>query len=243
MNPGSLKEAEKTFLAITKGLEKVKGVAVVICPPAPFIYALHKLSGSRKIKLGAQDVFWERSGSYTGEVSASQLKEVGAKFVIINHSERRALGETDSGANKKVSALLREEITPVVCIGEARRDKEGLFLSYIENQIKTIFEGVSAAMIRNVVIAYEPVWAIGGTESMKPTEIYEMTILIRKILSSLYNNKIGAEATIIYGGSVNAENIEEIMREGNVQGVLPGRASQEPEPLAKIIGAVASTHR
>lgn len=236
MNPQSKKEAEIIFKSISNVLKNVKRTEVVICPPFPFLFIKDKIKNI-KIKLGAQDVFCEKEGSYTGEISTSMLKNFNVLYVLVGHSERRRLGDTNELINKKIIASLKSKITPIFCIGEKDRDVNGFYLSFIKQQITEGLSGLVKSQVKNIIIAYEPVWAIGSsaTREATPAEFTEVRIFIKKIISDLYDIKTGSEVRIIYGGSVNPVNAKSFLEEGGADGLLVGRDSLTPKKFGAII--------
>ena len=239
MNPANLAEARRIFGGAKRAASKIRRAEVVICPPFIFLSALaQSAKNSRNISLGVQDIFWETAGSYTGEISPTMVLNAGAKFTIIGHSERRALGETDLMISKKAVLALKFGLRAIVCIGESVRDEKGDYLGFLKNQIKNSLQGISGKLLENLIIAYEPVWAIGGREAMKPEQVEEMGIFIRKTLSDIYDQEEAMKLPILYGGSVDAKNAEAIVYQGNVQGLLIGRQSLEPESFKAILGVM-----
>lgn len=236
MNPQTKKDAEKLFKETSLMLKKVKRTDVVVCVPFPFLYIKEK-SKNTKIKLGSQDMFFEKEGSYTGEISPLMLKNFSADYVIIGHSERRKLGETNENINKKIIAALKTKITPIFCIGEKDRDNNGFYLSFIKQQISEGLSGLTKAQIKNIIIAYEPVWAIGSgaTREATPSEFNEIRIFIKKVLSDLFDIKTANELKIIYGGSVNPLNALSFLKEGDAYGLLVGRDSLSVKKFGSII--------
>ncbi|KKP85870.1 MAG: Triosephosphate isomerase [Candidatus Nomurabacteria bacterium GW2011_GWA1_35_8] len=237
MNPLSLKEAEKLFINIAKSVSNFKKTGIIVC--LPFLY-LEKLKSTsqrtKKISLGAQDVFWEDAGAYTGEISGDMLYDIGAKYVIVGHSERREMGESNNDVNKKVKAAIRAGLVPVLCVGESMRDKNHEYLNFIKTQVIECLNGVSKNFISKVIIAYEPIWAIGkGAYPATPEEFREMNIFIRKILSDKFGVKIVEDIKIIYGGSVDEKNTEGFIKAGYADGFLVGRASLNPKKFSEII--------
>jgi len=204
---------------------------VVICPPFPFIQLLSKLKYPKNVFLGAQNIAKELKGAFTGEVSAEMIKSVGAKFVIVGHSERRAMGETGEIVAKKLQIAFDAGLTPILCIGEKERDKDGEHLEIIKNQIKESLTGLQKKHLVGIIIAYEPVWAIGKSyrEAMTPTDIHETVLFIKKVISELFGRDIAGGCKIIYGGSVEAVSAADIIEHGNVEGFLAGHASLVPE--------------
>ncbi len=240
MNPGTLKEAVNLFGAI-KNLGKTlghKGIEIVVCPPFPFIGALTDKVGG-KVFLGAQDLFFEKEGAFTGEVSASQLASAKASYVIVGHSERRRMGETSDLVAKKVAAALTKKIMPIVCVGEKERDTEGAFFHVLHDELLTSLQHVAKKDIAKVVIAYEPVWAIStqGKGAMAPNDIAETIIYLKKVLADKYG-KASAKTKILYGGSVDPFDAPEIFKAAGVDGALIGKASLSAAKLEKIFKAV-----
>ena len=247
MNPQTLQEAKLLWNSTRTSIEYTRNVDVVICPPFTYIQPLTKLKRPKNMYLGAQNVAHVEKGAFTGEVSASQVKDVGASYVIVGHSERRyplrqladGGGETDEIISKKLIEAFKVGLTPVLCIGEKERDREASYLSLIKEQLKGALTGLSKKDLVGIHIAYEPVWAIGKSyrESMNPTDIHEMVLLIRKALSELFGIDIGNGARLIYGGSVESENATDVLNIGNVTGFLVGHASLSKEEFGKILKA------
>lgn len=199
MNPVSGKLAKQIFSSIKKVANKTRNTDTVICPPYIYMESL-KTSGHRCV-LGSQDLFQEAEGSFTGNISYLQLKNLGSKYAIVGHSERRAQGESDELVNKKVKASLRGMITPIICIGEKERDESGGFLKNLKDQLLAALSGLSKSSIKDIVIAYEPVWAIGAGATREPLakEIFEVSIFIKKVLSDIYDTKSVPPTKILYG--------------------------------------------
>jgi len=234
MNPSSVKEAALLFKQVYPLAPKSKNIQIIICPPLPFLTLAPK---NQKIRLGAQNVAKQEAGSYTGEVSAKMLTSLGVSFVIIGHSERRTLGETNEDINQKILIALKAKLNIILCLGEVSRDHDGQYLSLVENQIKESLFNVKLAQIKNIMIAYEPIWAIGQTATREatPAEFTEMKIFIRKIIADLYNSKIAHSLPIIYGGSVNPQNAKSFVEEGGADGLLIGRDSLNVKKFGAII--------
>lgn len=235
MNPVSSKIASATFSSIKKVANKTRNTETVICPP--FIYLEKLKTSGHRIVLGSQDLFPEAEGSFTGNVSYLQLKNLGVIYSIVGHSEKRAEGETNEDVNKKVKASLRGMITPIICVGESTRDEKGEFLGSIKEQLLSSLSGLPKTSIKDIVIAYEPLWAIGASAKREPLvkEIFEVSIFIKKVLSDIYDTKSVPPTKILYGGSVDEKNIESILKNGGVDGVLVGRASLDPKKFTEII--------
>ncbi|MES2470991.1 MAG: triose-phosphate isomerase [Patescibacteria group bacterium] len=236
MNPLTVDEAKRIIQSTRKASAKLTRAEVVVCPPFPFISMA--LGKSERMSVGAQDVFTEPQGSYTGEVSAEMLKNMGLKYVIVGHSERRKKGETDQNVADKTKAVLRAGLTAVVCVGEEVRDAQGAYLDTLRAQIKASLEGVQRKHTKQLVLAYEPVWAIGAKEAMTPQLVQEMGIFVRKILSDMYGQSEVMSVPILYGGSVNFRNAKDIIVQGQVQGLLVGRESVNPPGFVELLKAV-----
>lgn len=240
MSPDSLIEAKKIFNTARDFAKSLKNTDVVICPPFPFIQPLSKLNYPKNIFFGAQNIFSEQKGAFTGEVSAEMVKNLGADFVIVGHSERRAMGETNEIVRKKLQVAFDAGLAPVLCIGEKERNKEGTHLAFIKNQIKECLIGLPKKYLVGMIIAYEPIWAIGKSykEAMNPTDIHETSLFIKKSFGELFGRDIAESLRILYGGSVEAENSAEIVHIGNVDGFLVGHASLKSEQFSQILKAV-----
>ncbi len=235
MNPASLKEAKALAKASRMHASKLKRTELVLCPPTLYI---EPLKGKGKVKIGGQNASTEERGSYTGEVSPYQLKNSGAQYVILGHSERRKLGETDDMISKKVVRAVVAGLTPIICIGEAVHDADGLYLEELKKQVLTALSQLTPADMWKVVIAYEPIWAIGATQAMTSHDIYGTTLYLKKILTDAYGTNVTATLRMLYGGSADASNALEIMKEGRVDGLLVGRQSLEPDTFKLLLKAV-----
>ncbi|MCX6752669.1 MAG: triose-phosphate isomerase [Candidatus Nomurabacteria bacterium] len=235
MNPFTSKEAEKLFSGVAENISDIKKTEVVICPPFIYLEKLKKLS--KKIILGAQDAFSGDVGAFTGEVSAGMLYSVGARYVILGHSERRALGENNSDINKKIKSALDAGLRPILCVGESVRDENHGYFNLVKAQLEECLAGVSKTIISKVIIAYEPVWAISTTPDRKDAtsdDCREMAIFIKKILSDKFSAEAG-KIRIIYGGSVNEKDAGDFLKNGGVDGLLPGRASLDAKKFTEIV--------
>jgi len=240
MNPASLEKALRLSKEISKYSKYSRGkTEIVICPPFVFLSAISKKI--KKAKLGAQDVHFETNNTaQTGEISPLMLKNLGVKYVIVGHSERRMLGETNEIVRKKIGACLKHAITPIVCVGESKRDESGNYLSFVRTQLEEIFSSIPKTALPKILIAYEPIWAIGKSAMREatPAESNEMAIFIKKVLSDLYDPKAVGSLRILYGGSVNIKNAGEFMKDGGVDGLLVGRDSLDPDNFKEIIKSV-----
>lgn len=239
MNPRTLKEAKKIFNQFKK--EKIDFVhkTVVFCPPAMYLRDLKAMYRGTKIFFGAQDVHFEDEGQFTSDVSTLMIKDAGARFVIIGHSEVRAKGDSEEVITKKVFKALKEDLHVLLCIGEKVHDAQATYLSVVSEQLKSALRYVSPALVKKLNIVYEPVWAIGkGAKAMSTHDIHFMNLFIKKELIQKFGKNLGNTIPILYGGSVDSYNVNSIITDGVVDGVLVGRASVNPGEFAKIINAI-----
>jgi triosephosphate isomerase (TIM) len=236
MNPIDVSGAEKLFKGIKKKASKFRNVRTIICPPVVYLDALINLYSGNKIEFGAQDCFWQNKGSFTGEISPVQIKDLGADYCILGHSERRAQGETNEIVNKKIKVAIDTKLNVILCVGEIKRDESGEHLHFIKAEITEALKGLSKNNLSRVVIAYEPIWAIGGNKdkAMSAHELHQMKLFIQKTMKELYGPR-GMEVPIIYGGSSAPENTEELIRGGEVQGLLVGHESLMASRFLEII--------
>jgi triosephosphate isomerase len=239
MNPQNTDDARKIFKGIKRVTDKIKNVDVVICPSFVHTNILSKTSGN--ISVGAQDVFWEENGSFTGEVSAQMILDSGCVYVIIGHSERRSMGETNEDVAKKVFAAVGKNLKVVLCVGEKERDQNGEYLEFLKNQITESLSKVAKRYLQNIIIAYEPVWAIGKSYSnaMSGKDVQEVSIFIKKIIADIYGKDESSKSIILYGGSVAPVNAKDIIESGQVDGFLVGRQSLEPASFGEIVKIVS----
>ena len=218
-------------------LYKDTDVQTAICAPFTNLEALKEAFAGTEIKVGAQNVHFADEGAFTGEISVSMLEEIGVDFCIVGHSERRQyFGETDETGNKKLKTLFEGPIRPILCVGESleERDADKAF-DVVGGQIKADLEGIDAADVKKLVIAYEPIWAIGTGRTATPDQAEEMCAFIRKTLIELYGEEVSDEVIIQYGGSVKPANATEIMNMDEIDGALVGGASLKPEDFMEII--------
>ncbi len=214
-------------------------VEVVVCPPFTSLFIASDILRETNIKIGAQNMFYEVEGAYTGEISPKMLKSVRCEYVILGHSERRRyFGETDEIVNKKVKKAIEFGLKPIVCVGETLEEREnGETFKVLEKQIKGVLEGLTYEQMRNVVIAYEPVWAIGTGRNATPDQAQEAQRFIRELVTGLFNDGIAQNLTIQYGGSVTPENAYSLLSQPDVDGALVGGASLKVDAFLKIIKA------
>jgi len=239
MHPESYEIASGIFTAVKRRLSKIKKTEAIICPPALYLSDLAKKARRvRRLSIGAQDAFYEKGGSFTGRISAEMIHNAGASYVILGHSERRLLGETDEIVNKKIIASIKVGLTVIICIGEGERDIQGNFLGYLKNQIKAVLGGVKKATLADVIIAYEPIWAISGNaehHAISSRELHETIIFIRKVIADIYDRKSAMDLRIIYGGSADEKDSLDLLTLGEADGLLVGRASLDPEKFGQIL--------
>jgi len=220
-----------------------KRFKIVVCPPFVSLTDVVEITRGTNISVGAQNCHFERSGAFTGEVSAAMLKAIGIEYVIVGHSERRKyFNETDEMINRKVKSVLSEGMKPILCVGETKEEREkGLTFCVVEMQIRHALYGLSRQEVENIVIAYEPVWAIGTGVVAKPEQAQEVHRFIRKLLSELYDAKLAESIPILYGGSIKPDNFFAIMAQPDVDGGLVGGASLDEQfvKLAQIVQSFA----
>ena len=227
--------AVKPFMEeLKENLPKTKVCEVVLCTPAVMIQNMVKAGKECKVAAGGQDVSKHDKGAYTGEISASMLADVGAKYCIVGHSERRQYhGESDMLVNEKTKSLLEKGITPIICVGESLEQREmNLTMEYVAYQVKTALSGIDATALRHCVIAYEPIWAIGTAEQAQ-----EVCEGIRAVIRRIYGARPARAVSILYGGSMNAKNAYELLAQPDIDGGLIGGASLKPVDFAAIVKA------
>lgn len=215
-------------------------VEIVVAPVFTGLSAVAETLAGSNIRLAAQDVFWEDSGAFTGEVSPGMLRDVGCDYVIIGHSERRQyFGETNENVNRKAKAAYAHGLIPIICTGESHEEREaGKTGTVVKDQLLNGIAGLAANQISSTVIAYEPVWAIGTGQNAKPDQVQEVHALIRALLSEIYPDDVTAQIRIQYGGSVKPDNATALIAQPDVDGALVGTASWEAESFAQIVKAV-----
>ena len=219
-------------------IKDVEGIEIVLAPPFTAIHAVAEAARNSDIAVAGQDVYWEKEGAFTGEVSPAMLKEAGAEYVVIGHSERRRMfGETDATVNRRVAAATAAGLVPIACIGETLEEREaGRTLAVLDRQIKDGFDGFSATQLAALVVAYEPVWAIGTGRNATPGQAQDVHASIRARLAAL-DAIIAGSVRILYGGSVKASNARELFAMADIDGGLVGGASLKAEEFAQICAA------
>lgn len=232
MNPKSPHEASQIVKAIQKKAGLYKNIKIIIAPPAIYL----PLLAVRGLGFSAQDISTEKEGPYTGQISAEMVSACKGTYTILGHSERRATGETNTDIARKIRMALSSKITPIVCIGEKDRTQGMWHLGEVKTQIEECFSGLSKNQLEQIVIAYEPVWAISSTANRQdatPHDYEEMQLYIRKILADMFSETLAKNIPILYGGSVNEKNVAGF-KEAGAQGFLVGKASLKPETFIKI---------
>ncbi|MDY0075369.1 MAG: triose-phosphate isomerase [Acholeplasmataceae bacterium] len=213
-------------------------VESVICAPAIFLRDLVKREGEN-LRIGAQNMHYAEEGAFTGEISAAMLKSYGVDYVVIGHSERRAyFGETDEMVNMKVMTAIKENITPIICVGESLETREeGTTDTFVKKQVEKAYLNVSSQDVLNTVIAYEPIWAIGTGRTATPEQANDTIKVIRTTMASLYGHEIADQLRILYGGSVNTKNVESLLAMSDIDGALVGGASLDPNSFLQLVRA------
>lgn len=237
MYPKTEKEAKAVFVATRSAARALKRTRVIVCPPAVFIPQLRAAQGKGAgIAVGAQNAFVDDEGAATGEVSPAMLASLGVTHVILGHSERRALGETDEMIARKVIQAQKNKLTVILCVGEDTRDEAGSYFSRVHAQLRASLHGVPANASGKLIVAYEPIWAIGAKAEhpATPTDFHEMSILIRKVLVEKFGKTAGFRVPILYGGSVDERNAASFIKDGGADGLLIGRVSLHPERFGAI---------
>ena len=234
---GARAEAVLLASALVKNVARVPGREVLVAPPFTALEAVGAAIAGTELRLGAQNLHWEPKGAFTGEISASMLREAGCTHVIIGHSERRQLfGETNETVNKRLVAALAASLTPIVCVGETLQEREAdATVQVVERQVVAGLAGLSAGDLERTVVAYEPVWAIGTGRTATPAQAQEVHRTIREQLAKLANRSTADRVRILYGGSVKPDNIDSLMAEPDIDGALVGGASLVAEQFIRIV--------
>jgi triosephosphate isomerase (TIM) len=235
----TLSEAS-SFVQEMKGLlPSADKVDAVICAPALFLDALVDNTRELDVEIGGQNMYWEESGAFTGEVSPVMLSDMGVKYIIIGHSERRTLfGETNEDVNKKVHAAFAHNLTPIICVGETLEEREsGKTNKLVKQQVTEAFKGITADQAKTAVIAYEPIWAIGTGKTASSQDANEVCAFIRNTITELFDQSVADAIRIQYGGSVKPGNIKELLAESDIDGALVGGASLESTSFLQLLEA------
>jgi len=236
----TVQEAEALTKDLILELPDLTNMDVVLCPPFTALYKVADMVANTSIRMGAQDMHWEKEGAYTGEISVTMLRNVYCRYVIIGHSERRQhFGETNTTVNRKVLAAINASLRPIICVGEtlAQREKED-FKAIVTDQVRKCLHGIPTTHADEIVVAYEPVWAIGTGRNATPAQAQEVHALIRSVLGSLFGVKRANKVRIQYGGSVRPDNATDLLGQPDIDGALVGSASLDARSFTTIIKAV-----
>ncbi len=230
-------EAVETAGQLVKLVAATTDIDVMIAPPFTALAPVADVVRGSCVSLGAQNLFWEAQGAFTGEISPAMLVSAGCKYVIIGHSERRQyFNETDETVNKKTRAAINNDLTPVMCVGESEKERESKdTFSVLDKQVKKGLEGFSSDDLKSLVIAYEPIWAIGTGKTATSGQAQEVHQFLRSVLEKSFGNMLAKSVRILYGGSVKPNNIAELMAMSDIDGALVGGASLDPETFSKIV--------
>lgn len=247
MDPQTYDEAARVVRATRGAVEESRGITMVICPPAIFLRELVKKYGTlrsngKRLSFGVQNIFAERVGAATGELSVDMAHNAGVEYVLVGHSERRKFGETNTDVAKKAMLALKAGMFAVVCVGESVRDEQGTYLKELERQVQESIPQMPRRYYDRLIVAYEPVWAIGesAVRSATPHEIFETTLYIRKVIASMFTKEFAFKVPVLYGGSVDAVNAVAVLSEGGVEGLLIGRASLQEKTFPELIVSIAN---
>ncbi len=232
----TIPETKSLLSALVKASPDLSEAQVVVIPPFTALSEAAEFLLDTRVELGAQNLFWEDKGAYTGEISGPMLFAAGCRYVVIGHSERRQyFAETDDSVNKKVFAALKSGLIPIVCVGETLQEREaGETIPKVESQLRLGLSGLSPAQFSDIILAYEPVWAIGTGKTATPAQAEEVQAFIRARLAEKYGNEAASHAIILYGGSVKPANSYSLFKEKNIDGFLVGGASLEAESFIQI---------
>jgi len=233
----TLKDGQELAVSLRRELYQIENVDIVVCPPFTLLAWLADALETSNIVLGAQNCYWLDEGAFTGEVSPKMVKDAGCLYVIIGHSERRQFfGETNETVNKKIKAALTHGLTPIMCVGEMLAEREkGETFKVLDDHVQNGLKDMSAEDVLKIVIAYEPVWAIGTGKTATPVQAQEAQKYIRDLLVKLYNKEVAENVRIQYGGSVKPDNITELMKQPDVDGALVGGASLAVASFTEIV--------
>ena len=235
----NLHQSQKLVSEIINGLGKDNKAEVILCPPFTSLNEVNFLLKGTPVKLGAQNMYYEESGAYTAEISADMLKSVGCEYVILGHSERRVIfNESDELINKKIKTALAKELKPIFCIGELLEQREkGETMKVISSQIEKGLEGITSDQMKNIIIAYEPVWAIGTGKTATPEQAQEVHSFIRELVAKKFSATVAENLIIQYGGSVKPDNSGELLSQKDIDGALVGGACLKADSFLSIIAS------
>jgi len=215
----------------------IKNTGMIVCPPYTALAIIYEIIKDTSIALGAQDLYWEKEGAFTGAISAGMIKSTGATYVIIGHSERRQyFGDSDESVNKKIKAALDHGLKPIVCVGESLEQREAdITKEVVSKQIKAAFDGLLDTDMTKIIIAYEPIWAIGTGKTASPEQAQEVHVVIRKLLDGMFGSEIAGRTIIQYGGSVKPDNAAALLSQDDIDGALVGGACLKADSFSEII--------
>jgi len=234
-----LHQSQKLVSEIINGLGKDNKANVIVCPPFTSLSEVDVLLKGTQIKLGAQNLYYEENGAFTGEISADMLKSVGCEYVILGHSERRVIfNESNDLINKKIKTALAKGLKPIFCIGELLNQREkGETMQIVSRQVEKGLEGIAAEQMKNIIIAYEPVWAIGTGKTATPEQAQEVHSFIRELVAKKYSSSVSENIVIQYGGSVKPDNARELLSQKDIDGALVGGACLKADSFLGIIAS------
>jgi triosephosphate isomerase (TIM) len=232
-------EAKELIEGLINNTKEIVKTKMIVCPPYTALSVVSELAGRSSLQVGAQNMYWEPQGAFTGEISTEMINSTGATYVIIGHSERRQFfGETDETVNKKLKAALQSGLNPIVCIGESLAEREsGVTNDVVGNQVEKSMAGINAEDMKKIILAYEPIWAIGTGKTATPQQAQDVHKFIRSVLVKLYNAEVADEIVIQYGGSVKPDNASELLSQPDIDGALVGGACLKADSFAAIISA------
>lgn len=238
MNPSSFEEAKRIGRRTRVVAGRLLRTDVVACPPFTFIHACASRRKPAQFHIGAQSISIEEGGPHTGEVGGVMLRSLGVEYAIVGHSEERMRGDSDAVVAKRALRALESGLTAILCVGEKAREENGGHFEFVKNQIKDSLAGIPSNKAKDIILAYEPVWAIGAAEPMKAEEIYEMSIFVKKAFADAFGPEAGLKVKVLYGGAVNFRNASEIITIGKVDGLLVGRESVNMPGFVELLRAV-----
>jgi len=235
----TVSDAQELVRELKDKVQHIVKTKIILCPPATNLTIVNSLLADSNIKLGAQNLFWEPEGAFTGEISAPMIVSTGAQYVIIGHSERRQyFAESDDTVNMKIKSALKHGLNPILCVGEMLEQREaGITEQVVKGQLTGALAGITADDMENIIIAYEPVWAIGTGKTATPQQAEEVHAFIRKLIAELYQDSTAHRIIIQYGGSVKPDNAAELLGQPDIDGALVGGACLQAESFSAIIAA------
>jgi len=235
----NLHQSQKLVSEIINGLGKDSKAEVIVCPPFTSLSEVNSLLKGTQVKLGAQNMYYEESGAFTAEISADMLKSVGCEYVILGHSERRVIfNESDELINKKIKVALSKELKPIFCVGELLEQREsGKTMEVVSSQVEKGLEGIASEQMKNIIIAYEPVWAIGTGKTATPEQAQEVHLFIRELVAKKISSSVAENIIIQYGGSVKPDNAGELLSQKDIDGALVGGACLKADSFLSIIAS------